>query len=59
MVQSVARALEYDYRLCLWAHLRGAAEVLYQETQTTLRTLLGGQPLDLYSMIQVGLPTAL
>ena len=59
LVQSVARALEYDYRLCPWAHLRGAAEVLCKEIQLTLRTLLGGQPLDLHAMIQVGLPTAL
>ena len=45
LVQSVARALEYDYRLCPWAHLRGAAEVLRKETQLTSRTLLGGHPL--------------
>ena len=48
-VQSLARALEYDYGLCPSAHLADAAGQFHADLQATVRTLFGGIPLDAHA----------
>ena len=56
--QSVARALEYDMRLCPWVHLEAHAARLAAACHQTLEELLGCQ-LDDHARKQATLPGAL
>ena len=56
--QSIARALEYDMRLCPWQYLESHAERLKDECFKSLELLLGRE-LDEQARQQAMLPGAL
>ena len=59
VVQSLARALAHDCRLCPWEFLRTTAMHLREELVDTVKVLLGGKVLDSDAVDQIALPTAL